>query len=59
MDIASMSVGMHQANLMDNIGMSVMKMAMNNSNQMVNELSKMMDNMAKEPGKGNVIDTRV
>ena len=59
MDIAGMSVGMHKADLQQKVGMSVMKMAMNNSSQMADDLNRMLESLPKEPGKGNVIDTRI
>lgn len=59
MDIASMSIGMHQASIENSVQLSVMKMALNSVDGNSNEMIKMMDNISVEPYKGENIDVTV
>jgi len=54
MDIAAMSIGMHQASLQSVVSISVMKMAMNSGTETATQMTEMMSNIAK----GINIDTR-
>ncbi|MBN7573052.1 putative motility protein [Clostridium sp. 2-1] len=62
MDIAEMSVAMHQLSLQNSVSISVMKMAMNDGSKIVSDQIENMvgnDNMAMDDSKGNNIDIRV
>ena len=59
MDIASMSIGMHQASLENAVSISVMKMSMDNSKIIGDKMTEMMDNMAVDVNLGNNLDVRV
>lgn len=59
MDIASLSIGMHQASLGSSVQLSVIKMAMNSAEKNSSEMTNMIDRMAIEPDKGEHIDIRV
>lgn len=59
MDIASLSIGMHQASLENSVQLSVIKMAMNSAENNSNEMTNMIDSMASEPYKGEHIDITV
>lgn len=58
MDIATMSIGMHQASLQSAVSISVMKMAMNSENQAATQMTDMMSNAAIDTRRGTNIDTR-
>ncbi|MCE5220761.1 MAG: YjfB family protein [Clostridium sp.] len=58
MDIAAMSVGMHQASLQSAVSISVMKLAMNNGIETATQITDMMSNMAVDTSRGNNIDAR-
>jgi len=59
MDIAGISIGMHQASAEGAVQLAVMKMAMNGAEMNSNETINMIDNMAVEPYKGEYIDSKV
>ena len=59
MDIAAMSMGLHQASTENLVQLSVMKMAMNSEKANSSETINMIDNMAVEPYKGEHIDVTV
>lgn len=59
MDIAAASIGMHQANLQNAVQLSVMKMAMNNSEVLNNQMTEMIDNMAVDTNLGSNLDVTV
>ena len=59
MDIATMSVGMHQASLQSAVSISVMKLAMNNGVEAATQITDMMTNMAADTNRGTNIDVRV
>lgn len=59
MDIAGISIGMHQATLQNSIQLSVMKMAMNGAEVNSSETINMIDDMAVEQYKGEYIDATV
>jgi len=58
MDIAAMSIGMHQASLQSAVSISVMKMAMNSETETATQMTDMMSNMAVDTSKGTNIDAR-
>lgn len=58
MDIAAMSIGMHQASLQNAVSISLMKMSMNNQVQSASQMTEMMSNMAVDTTKGTHIDVR-
>ncbi|OOM75017.1 hypothetical protein CLPUN_34540 [Clostridium puniceum] len=59
MDIAAMSIGMHQASLENSVQLSVMKIAMNSVEVSSGQMVNMIDNMTVEPYKGENIDATV
>ncbi len=59
MDIAAMSIGMHQASIQSAVSISVMKMAMNNGTETATQMTEMMSNIAVDTSKGTTIDVRV
>lgn len=59
MDIARMSISMSQGSLASAVQMSLMKIQMNTGEEAANGLKQMMDTMAVDTSKGNVIDVRV
>lgn len=59
MDIASLSIGMHQASLESSVQLSVIKMAMNSAETNSNEMANMIDSIDIEPYKGEHIDIKV
>ncbi|SFB29763.1 YjfB family protein [Clostridium frigidicarnis] len=60
MDIASMSMGLSQARVMQGVQLSLMKLQMNNGKEvaqnMIHDMGKL-TNVAKDPSKGNSIDS--
>lgn len=54
MNIAALSVDMHLAQTQQNFGVAVMKMAMKNSNEQVEEVLQELGSL--EPNLGNNID---
>ena len=58
MDIAAMSVMMHQASLQSAVSVSVVKMAINNGAEMATQITDMMNNMAVDTNRGMNIDVR-
>ena len=61
MDIATMSIGMHQALLQNEVSISVAKLAMNSNAQTAeNQIADIMNsnNMAIDASRGNNIDVR-
>ncbi len=59
MDIAAASIGMHQATLQNAVQLSVMKMTMDNSNVLNNQMTEMIDNMAVDTNLGSNLDATV
>ncbi|MCT4508861.1 MAG: YjfB family protein [Tepidibacter sp.] len=65
MDIGAMSIGLSQAKLAQQVSLSVMKMAMNTSNQKSNVINEMINTDAKvmeksiTPHLGNTIDIKL
>lgn len=59
MDIASMSIVMHQAETENSVQISLMKMTMNSAEMNSGETINMMDSMEVEPYKGENIDAMV
>lgn len=59
MDIAAMSIGMHEASLQNAVSISVMKIAMNSETETATQMTDMMSNMAIDTSKGTNIDITV
>lgn len=65
MDIGAMSIGLSQAKLAQQVSLSVMKMAMNSSDQKSNMINEMMNTSVKSmeksvtPHLGNSIDMKL
>lgn len=59
MDVARMSMGMSQNSLKSAVSISLLKMTMNNEQQVANGMNQMLEaTMAKDPNLGNKIDSR-
>lgn len=58
MDIAAMSIGMHQAALQNSVSISLMKMSMDNQVQSASQMTDMMSDMAVDTSKGTNIDIK-
>lgn len=56
MDIAAMSIEMHQINLQNQVGASVLKLAMKSIENESSQMSSAIGNLSAEPGKGSYID---
>lgn len=56
MDIASVAMGLNQASVGNAVQISVMKMAMNSNEEIGNEMTKIIDNMAIDENLGQNID---
>ena len=59
MDIAAMSIGMHQASLQSVVSISVMKMAMDTGKETATQMTEMIKNVAVDSNLGNHIDVSV
>ena len=59
MDIASLSMVQHQASIGNAVQISVMKMTMNSSEEINNQMTQMMDNMSVDENLGNNLDATV
>ncbi|WP_244834827.1 YjfB family protein [Clostridium sp. BJN0001] len=59
MDVAAASIGMHQAQLQNDVTLSVMKISMNDAENTSTQITEMMDNMSLDPNLGTNIDTTV
>ena len=59
MDIASLSMVQHQASIGNAVQISVMKMTMNSSEVINNQMTQMIDNMSIDENLGNNLDATV
>lgn len=59
MDIASLSTILSQDKVMSQVGTALLKMNMNNTEDAVNSVTKLMDTKVIDPNKGNNIDSIV
>ena len=59
MDIAALSMNMSQVALENQVQLAVMKMSMENSNIINDNMTKMMDNMAVDLNLGTNLDATV
>lgn len=59
MDIAGLSIAMHQSTLQNQVQMSLMKMTMDNSSVINENMTEMMDNMAVDTNVGVNLDVSV
>lgn len=59
MDVARMSMGMSQNSLKSAVSISLLKMTMNNEQQVADGMNQMLKStMAKDPNLGNKIDSK-
>lgn len=58
MDIASLSIAMSQSSVQTQLGAALLKMSMDNSQNIAENLNQMMGNIAVDPNLGKVIDVR-
>lgn len=59
MDIAGLSIAMHQSTLQNQVQISLMKMTMDNSNIINENMTEMIDNMAIDTNVGTNLDVSV
>lgn len=59
MDIAALSMVMHQASIQNAVSISVMKMAMNNEVETGTQMTDMMRNVGVDTNRGTNIDIKV
>ncbi len=59
MDIAAMSMEMHQVDLQSKVGVSVLKMGMDSFENEAADMTKMISEVPAEPNKGINIDATV
>ena len=59
MDIAGLSIAMHQSTLQNQVEISLMKMTMDNSNIINENMTEMIDNMAIDTNVGANLDVSV
>ena len=58
MDIGSLSIAMSQSSIQTQVGTALLKMSMDNSEQVAENLNAMMGNVAVDTNLGNIIDVR-
>ncbi|WP_243129645.1 MULTISPECIES: YjfB family protein [Clostridium] len=58
MDIGALSMYMSQSSTQNAVSTSVLKMAMNNGEEMATQMTDMIGKMAVDTSKGNIIDVR-
>ena len=59
MDIAGLSIGMHQSTLQNQVQISLMKMTMDSSSIINENMTEMMDNMAINTNVGVNLDVTI
>ncbi len=59
MDIAALSINLNQSLLQNQVQISLMKMTMENSSIINNNMTEMLDNIAIDPSVGNNLDIKV
>lgn len=59
MDVGRLSMAMSQNSLMNAVSLSLMKIQMNTSSEIMEGMTKIMETTAVDTSKGNVIDIRV
>lgn len=59
MDIAALSINLNQSLLQNQVQISLMKMTMENSSIINNDMTEMLDNIAIDPSVGNNLDIKV
>lgn len=59
MDIAALSINLNQSLLQNQVQISLMKMTMENSSIINNNMTEMLDNIAIDPSIGNNLDIKV
>ncbi len=58
-EIAALSMGMAMANLQNGISIGMMKKTMESTEQSMEIITDMLDNMPSPDGRGNVLNVRV
>ncbi|NLU08414.1 MAG: putative motility protein [Clostridiales bacterium] len=56
MDITAMSIVMNQSKVQQNVGIAIMKMAMDTNNQTAAQIAEMMSDISADPNLGNNVD---
>lgn len=58
MDIGALAISMSQVAVKDAVSVSLMKMSMNNGNELATNMTKMLENCAVDPNRGQILDVR-
>lgn len=58
MDIGSLSIAMSQSSVQTQVGTALLKMSMDNSEKVAENLNAMMGKVAVDTNLGNIIDAR-
>lgn len=58
MDIAAMSMSMAMANMQDALSVGMMKMSMESSQQAMDQITDMIDNIPSPDGRGQLLNIR-
>jgi len=58
MDIGSLSISMHQSSLKDAIGISLMKMSMDNGKEIAANMAEMLQTCAVDTTRGQILDVK-
>jgi hypothetical protein len=59
MDLASLSIGMKQASIQNSVQISVMRLAMKDSQLINNEMTQIINNMAIDENRGQNLDVKI
>lgn len=59
MDIGSLSMAMNQSSLNTAVQLSVLKLGMNSSEELMNNMQEMMENVVVDPNVGQNLDITV
>ena len=59
MDIGNLSMAMSQSSLNTAVQLSVLKLGMNNSEELMNNMQEMMENVVVDPNVGQNLDITV
>lgn len=58
MDVAAISMGLSNSSLASAVSLSVMKLQMNNNDDLAKGMEEMMNNMAVDPNRGINLDIK-
>lgn len=58
MDIGALAISMSQVAVKDSVSINLMKMSMNNGKEIAANMTKMLENCAVDPNRGQLLDVR-